>query len=420
MAKYIIEKSGPVHGTVEISGAKNAVLPILAATLLTDDPCEISDVPALSDVEVMVKLLESIGSRVSWDYKNKIITVESGKSLRNEAPRELVSLMRGSIFAMGPLLARTGRAMFPLPGGCAIGARPVDLHKKGFEALKATVEMGDDYIEARARELIGGHVYLDFPSVGATENIMMAATLAEGTTVIENAAEEPEITDLAVFLNKMGAKIKGAGSAMIRIEGVDSLHGTKHTVIPDRIETGSFMLAAAITKGELLLTNVVPDHVSAVMSKLTECGVTFEENDEGLIVRGDVNPLVATDIKTMPYPGFPTDLQSQFMSLLTVVRGHSTVTETIFEGRFKHIGELNRMGADIRIEDRKAEVEGGQPLHGAKIRATDLRAGVALVLAALVAEGETEISDIHFVERGYEEFTQKMSRIGAIIRRVDD
>ncbi|MBR5741689.1 MAG: UDP-N-acetylglucosamine 1-carboxyvinyltransferase, partial [Firmicutes bacterium] len=329
MPKYIIEKTGPLHGTVAISGAKNAVLPILAATLLTDETCEIYDVPALSDVEVMVKLLESIGSRVSWDYRNKIITVESGKSLRNEAPRELVSLMRGSIFAMGPLLARTGRAKFPLPGGCAIGARPVDLHKKGFEALKATVEMGDDYIEARARELLGGHVYLDFPSVGATENIMMAATLAEGTTVIENAAEEPEITDLAVFLNKMGAKVKGAGSAVIRVEGVPSLHGTKHAVIPDRIETGSFMIAAAITGGDLLLTNVVPGHVSAVMSKLSECGVRFEETDDGVRVRADEGPLVATDIKTMPYPGFPTDLQSQFMSLLTVVRGHSTVTETI-------------------------------------------------------------------------------------------
>ena len=420
MAKYLVEKSGPLRGEVEISGAKNSVLPILAATLLADGPCEIRDVPALRDVDVMCKLLRQLGCKVSEDFRKKIVTVEPPAALQNEAAEELAVRMRASILAMGPLLAKTGRAKFPLPGGCAIGARPVDLHCKGFEAMGATVELGDDYVEARARKLKGGKVYLDFPSVGATENIMMAAALADGISTIENAAEEPEIIDLANFLNKMGAKIKGAGTATIRIEGVPALHGCGHTVIPDRIETGTFMLAAAVTGGDVLIRNVIPDHVRAVIAKLLECGVVIEDTDEGMRVRGDVNPLVATNIKTMPYPGFPTDLQSPFMTLLAVARGHSVVTETVFEDRFKHIGELNRMGAEIRINDRKASVEGGQPLHGAKVMATDLRAGAALVLAGCMAEGVTEVSAIHLVERGYEDFVEKLTALGGKIRRVED
>lgn len=421
MAKFLVEKSGALHGEVEISGAKNAVLPIMAAAILAEEKCEIMDVPALRDVDVMCKLLRSLGSVVTEDYTRETVYIETKKIVAVEAPYELVKRMRASILVMGALLAREGKARIALPGGCAIGARPIELHLKGFKMMGAVIEDGHGYVEARVDgRLHGGKIYLDFPSVGATENIMMAATLAEGTTIIENAAEEPEIVDLANFLNKMGAKIKGAGTDTLKIEGVEKLHGTKHAVIPDRIETGTFMIAAAITRGNVLIKNVVPDHVKPVIAKLMECGVEIEDSDEGMRVRGDMHPLVATDIKTMPYPGFPTDMQSLFMALLTTVEGPSVVIETVFENRYMHIGELNRMGANIKIEGRSALIQGARQLQGAQVISTDLRAGAALVLAGLMADGVTEISEIYHIERGYSFFIEKLRKLGAKISRIED
>ena len=420
MAKYLVQKSNPLNGEVLISGSKNAVLPIMAAAILTKGKCELSEVPELRDVDVMAKLLRSVGSIVTEDYENSSLEIITENILAEEAPYELVKKMRASILIMGPLLARTGKARISLPGGCAIGARPIDLHLKGFQAMGAVIIEGHGYVEARAEKLVGANIYLDFPSVGATENIIMAATLAEGITILENVAEEPEIVDLANFLNKMGAKIKGAGTDTIKIEGVKELSGTKHSVIPDRIETGTFMVAAAITRGNVLLKNVVPDHVKPVIAKLRECGVTVEYNDESMLVRGDVNPLISTDIKTLPYPGFPTDMQSQFMALLATVKGSSTVMETVFENRYMHIGELNRMGANIKIEGRSAVVQGGKNLQGAQVLSTDLRSGAALVLAGLTADGVTEISEIYHIERGYEKFLEKFRGLGATIIRIED
>lgn len=420
MAKYLVQKSNPLNGEVLISGSKNAVLPIMAAAILTNGKCELSEVPELRDVDVMAKLLRSVGSHVVEDFENSRIEITTEDILAEEAPYELVKKMRASILIMGPLLARTGKARISLPGGCAIGARPIDLHLKGFQAMGAVIVEGHGYVEARADKLFGANIYLDFPSVGATENIIMAATLAEGITILENVAEEPEIVDLANFLNKMGAKIKGAGTDTIKIEGVKELNGTKHSVIPDRIETGTFMVAAAITRGNVLLKNVVPDHVKPVIAKLRECGVTVEYNDESMLVRGDVNPLVATDIKTLPYPGFPTDMQSQFMALLATVKGTSTVMETVFENRYMHIGELNRMGANIKTDGTRAFVQGGKTLQGAQVLSTDLRSGAALVLAGLTADGVTEISEIYHIERGYEKFLEKFRGLGATIIRIED
>ena len=420
LAKYIVQKSGPLHGEVEISGSKNAVLPIMAAALLAEGECEILEVPALRDVDVMCKLLSCIGSEVKEDYENGRIVIRTDQIIEEQAPYELVKRMRASILVMGPLLARTKKAKIALPGGCAIGARPIDLHLKGFQALGAEIEQGHGYVEARADKLKGGKVYLDFPSVGATENIMMAAALAEGNTIIENAAEEPEIVDLANFMNKMGAKVKGAGTDTIRIEGVPSLHGTRHTVIPDRIETGTFMVAAAITRGNVLLKNVVPDHVKPVIAKLIECGVSIEDSDEGIRVRGDLQPLISADIKTMPYPGFPTDMQPQFMALLTTVNGPSVVVETVFENRYMHVGELNRMGAEIKIEGRSSIIPGDRTLQGAQVICTDLRAGAAMVLAGLMAEGTTEISEIYHLERGYASFAHKFRTLGANLMKEED
>ncbi len=420
MAKFLVEKSAPLNGEVEISGSKNAVLPIMAAALLADGVCEISEVPMLRDVDVMCKLLRSIGSEVSEKYSEGKIEIDTKDIVAEEAPYDLVKRMRASILVMGPLLARTGKAKISLPGGCAIGARPINLHLKGFQSLGAEIEIGHGYVEAKVDRLKGGKVYLDFPSVGATENIMMAASLAEGITVIENVAEEPEIVDLANFLNKMGAKIKGAGTDTIKIEGVPSLSGTRHAVIPDRIETGTFMVAAAMTRGNILIKNVVPDHVKPVIAKLVESGVVIEDGDDGMRVRGDLKPLVATDIKTMPYPGFPTDMQSQFMAFLTTVKGSSVVVETVFENRYMHVGELNRMGANIKIEGTSAIIPGDRSLQGTQVIATDLRAGAALVLAGLMSEGTTEISEIYHIERGYSSFVEKFTALGANIRRVED
>lgn len=423
MAKYLVQKSGPLNGEVTISGAKNAVLPLMASALLAEEKCVLRDVPALRDVEVITEILRSLGSEVRelGDSKVEIYTPEI-KS--NEADYDLVSKMRASFLVMGPLLARTGRAKVHAPGGCTIGARPIDLHLKGFATLGAEIIVKDNYIEAVAPEggLVGASVYLDFPSVGATENIMSAAVLAKGTTYIENAAKEPEIVDQANFLNKMGARIKGAGTDTIKIEGVERLHGTEHTVIPDRIETGTFMLAAAITHGQILIKNVVPDHVKPITAKLRECGVRVEMTDEGMYVIADENPnLVATDIKTLPYPGFPTDIQSPFMAFLTTVNGASSVIETVFENRFMHVAELNRMGANIKTDGTdRALIQGAKKLEGAQVIATDLRAGAALVLAGLVAEGTTEISEIYHIERGYEKFIEKFKGLGATIFKIED
>lgn len=421
MGKYLVHHSGPLSGEVVISGAENAVLPLMAAALLSEDKCVIRDVPQLRDVAFMKEILTSLGAEIE-EVEENTISIVTEDIVSTEAQFDLVNKMRASILVMGPLLARKGRARMPLPGGCAIGARPIDLHLKGLEALGAEIIFKDTYVEARAggQGLIGDTIYLDFPSVGATENIMMAAVLAEGVTFIENAAEEPEIVDLANFLNKMGARIKGAGTDTIKIEGVKHLSGAKHTVIPDRIEAGTFMLAAAITRGNVRISNAVPDHLKPIIAKLRECGVRIEVGDEYLIVRGDLGPQSATDIKTLPYPGFPTDIQSPFMAYLTTVEGASTVIETVFENRFMHVSQLRKMGASIETAGNKAIIKGNASLRGTQVMATDLRAGAALVLAGLAAEGVTEISEIYHIERGYEKFIEKFRGLGAVIERIDD
>ena len=423
MAKFLVQKSEPLHGEVTISGSKNAVLPIMAATLLTDEKCTIKDVPALRDVDVMCDLLKSLGADVQKNLDENRVDVVADGEIHYEAPFDLVKMMRASILVLGALLLRSGRALIHLPGGCAIGERPVELHLKGLKALGATIDsaqLAKGIVDARADKLKGSTIYLDFPSVGATEVIIMAASLAEGTTILENAAQEPEIVDLANFLNKMGAKIKGAGTDTVKIEGVEKLHGVTHHVIPDRIEAGTFMVSAAITHGKILVKNMLPDHLKAVIAKLRECGVVIDITEDGVIVDGSVNKIVSTDIKTLPYPGFPTDMQSPFMALLTVANGPSVVIETVFENRFMHVAEFNRMGANIKTEGKCAIIPGGKQLKGAPVVATDLRAGAAVVLTGLVAEGTTEVSQIYHIDRGYENFVDKLKNLGANIIRVED
>ena len=420
MTKFVVEKSGPLKGKVTISGAKNSVLPILAATLLSSKPCEIDEVPNLKDVEILCSLLESLGVGVNKDMNNNKVNVDAGKIATNCPPTELVEKMRASILVMGPLLARTGRASIHLPGGCAIGERPLELHYKGLRAMGASISIDNNCeVNAVAEKLHGATIYLDFPSVGATENIMMTAALADGVTFIENAAQEPEIVDLANFINKMGGKIKGAGTDTIKIEGVKELHGGRHSVIPDRIEAGTFMVAAAITRGNILIRNVLPDHLKPIIAKLVECGVYISMEDDGIRVDATNKPLISTDIKTLPYPGFPTDIQSPFMAFLTTVQGKSVVIETVFENRYMHVLELNSMGARIKTDGKCATIEGMQKLHGSQVKATDLRAGAALVLAGLVAEGTTEISDVYHIQRGYDNFIEKISNLGGKIRLID-
>lgn len=418
MTKILVEKSGPLKGTVKLSGAKNSVLPILAASLLAQEKCILEDIPGLKDVDVICELLASIGADVKARTKDGLIEVNSSRIDNFEAPYELIRKMRASFLVLGPLLARMGKARISLPGGCAIGTRPIDLHLKGFQALGAKIDVGHGYVEASADKLIGDRIYLDFPSVGATENIMMAATMAEGTTIIENAAEEPEIVDLANFLNAIGAKIKGAGTDTIKIQGVKELGGTRHAVIPDRIEGGTFMVAAAMTKGDVTITNVLSDHLKPIIAKLKECGVEIMVNGDSIRVNAK-NGFLATDIKTLPYPGFPTDMQAQFMALLSIAKGTSVVIETVFENRFMHAAELKRMGANIKIDGRSAVVEGVDFLQGAQVKATDLRAGAALILAGMVAEGTTEISDVYHLDRGYVSIEKKLQALGANIKRVE-
>lgn len=419
MAIYVTEKSGPLYGEVKISGAKNAVLPIMSAALLTDGECEINGVPDLLDVDVMSGLLEYLGSKITKNGPDKII-IKTDNIDTWEAPYELVTKMRASILVLGPLLARFGKARIALPGGCAIGERPIDMHIKGFEMMGAKIEKKHGFIEASTPKLKGTTIYFDLPSVGATENLIMGASLAEGITVIENAAKEPEIVDLANFINKMGGKVKGAGTDTIRIEGVENLTAVKHSIIPDRIETGTFMVAAAMTGGKLLIKNVVPNHVRPVIAKLVECGVDIEGSDDRLLISAEGKELASTNIKTFPYPGFPTDMQPQMMAFLTRTSGQSVVTETVFENRFMHVAELNKMGADIRINGRSVAIPGSAKLQGAKVSCTDLRAGAAMVLAGLVAEGITEISEIYHIERGYSDLAEKFRELGAKIKRIPE
>ncbi|MDY3006989.1 UDP-N-acetylglucosamine 1-carboxyvinyltransferase [Anaerococcus sp. AGMB00486] len=414
----LVRDNGPLRGEVSISGAKNSALPILAASILATEEVILDEVPKLKDIEVMVEILRSLNAKVEY-ISDTSLKIDASKVDKYETPFELMDKMRASFIVMGPLLARFGHAITKAPGGCNIGKRPIDLHLKGFESLGANTTMNHEEISSLAKcGLKGDVIYLDFPSVGATENIMMAACLAEGETVIENAAKEPEIVDLASFLSKMGADIIGAGTSNIIIKGVEKLKGTRHTIVPDRIEAATYMLAAAITKGDILVKNVIGSHIRPVIAKLIEMGTHVEEiDDEDMIrVRTDKR-LKPTTIKTLPYPGFPTDVQSQFMALMTVCNGESSVVETVFENRFMHVDELKKMGAVIVTEGNRAAIVGVDKLHGAEVKATDLRAGAALILAGLVAEGETMISDIYHIDRGYSDLIKKFTNLGAKIER---
>lgn len=418
MEKIIVRGGNKLNGTVKIEGAKNAVLPVIAASLLaTNGNTVIREVPALSDVYTINEVLRYLNADVHFE-DNKVY-IDASRDLRYEAPFEYVRKMRASVLVMGPLLARLGKARVALPGGCAIGQRPIDQHLKGFEAMGAVIKVGNGFIDAKVDgRLKGAKIYLDIPSVGATENIMMAATLAEGTTIIENCAKEPEIVDLANFLVKMGAVVKGAGTETIRIEGVDELTGADHTIIPDRIEAGTFITAAAITGGNVLVKNAVPEHISSLIAKLEEMGVTFIEEEEGLRVIAP-EKLKAVDIKTMPYPGFPTDMQAQVMAVLLRAHGTSMITETVFENRFMHVEEFRRMNADIKIEGRSVIIQGPSDLQGAEVAATDLRAGAALVIAGLAAEGITKVTELKHIDRGYVNFHEKLAMLGADIERIN-
>ena len=416
MPKIIVKKSAPLRGTVKIDGAKNAVLPIIAATLLADGKSVLKGVPNLRDVHVISELLRHLGAEVT--YEGTTLTVDASNITTCEAPYELVRKMRASFLVMGPLLARFNHTKISMPGGCAIGTRPIDLHLKGFKSLGAEVEIDHGFVEAKTEKLTGNKLYLDFPSVGATENIMMAAALAEGTTIIENAAEEPEIVDLANFLNEMGANVKGAGTNTIKIKGVESLKGAEHTVIPDRIEAATYMVAAAMTKGDITVENVLMEHLKPIIAKLRETGCEIIEMENAVRVIGP-EVLKPIDIKTLPHPGFPTDVQAQFMAMLTIANGTAVVIETVFENRFMHVAEFNRMGADIKIEGRSAIVNGVDKLYGAKVNATDLRAGAALILCGLIAEGETQIGEIYHIQRGYVDIDKKIRALGGNIEIVE-
>lgn len=418
MSKIIVRGGKRLTGTVKVSGAKNSVLPIIAASILGEEgESVIHDAPPLDDVLTINRLLAALG--ISIEYHNESIRVNAETFTTTETPYELVRKMRASFLVMGPLLARKGHARIALPGGCAIGTRPIDQHLKGFEAMGAEISLGQGYIDAKVNgRLKGAKIYLDVASVGATQNIMMAASLAEGTTVIENAAKEPEIVDLANYLNAMGGVVRGAGTGVIRIEGVKKLRGVQHTVIPDRVEAGTYMIAAAITGGDVYVEGAIADHLTPVISKLQEMGVTVEPDENGIRVKVD-RPLRSVDVKTLPYPGFPTDMQSQMMALLMVSEGTSIVTETVFENRFMHVAEFKNLRAQIKVEGRTAVISGNTKLVGAKVIATDLRAGAALILAALAADGETEVTGIHHVDRGYVDIAKKFRQIGADVMRLE-
>lgn len=419
MEKIIVRGGRQLNGTVRVEGAKNAVLPVIAASIIASKGKSIiHDVPALADVHTINQVLKHMNVDVNYD--NNTVVVDATEDLFTEAPFEYVRKMRASVLVLGPLLARYGHAKVALPGGCAIGSRPIDLHLKGFEAMGASVHVGNGFVEVTTNgRLKGAKIYLDMPSVGATENIMMAAALAKGRTTIENAAKEPEIVDLANYLNKMGARIIGAGTETIKIEGVDTLYGAEHTIIPDRVEAGTFMVAAAITGGNVLIENAEIDHLRSVVSKMEEMGVRINEEGTGIRVIGP-KKLKATDIKTLPHPGFPTDMQSQMMALMLQASGTSVITETVFENRFMHVEEFRRMNAKLKIEGRSVIVEGPGSLQGAEVAATDLRAGAALILAGLVADGMTRVTSLHHIDRGYVDITGKFAQLGADIERVND
>ena len=420
MEQLVIHGGNPLRGRVKIGGAKNAVLPIIAAALLGSRGVSVlDDVPALEDVYTISSVLRSLGVKADYSAAEHRLTIDATRIETLSAPYELVRKMRASFLIMGPLLAREGRAEISLPGGCAIGTRPIDLHLKGFEALGAQIEITQGAIHASAPNgLKGARIYFDFPSVGATENVMMAASCAEGQTILENPALEPEIVDLANYLNVMGAHIRGAGTNQIKIDGVSGLMAADYTIIPDRIEAGTYMVAAAMTGGDVFIENAISEHLKPVVAKLKEAGAQIEEDIAGIRVRAD-GKMKAIDLKTLPYPGFPTDMQAQFMAMLAVAEGTSVVTETVFENRFMHVEELQRMGAAIRVDGRTATVEGGRPLTGAAVRATDLRAGAAMVLAGLVADGETRVGYIHHIDRGYDDLVAKLVALGADIRRTE-
>ncbi|MDT2778244.1 UDP-N-acetylglucosamine 1-carboxyvinyltransferase [Enterococcus lactis] len=419
MEEIIVRGGNQLNGTVRIEGAKNAVLPILAASLLAEEGITTLDnVPILSDVFTMNQVIRHLNVDVDFDEQKNQVTIDASRQLEIEAPYEYVSQMRASIVVMGPLLARNGHAKVAMPGGCAIGKRPIDLHLKGFQALGAKIIQKNGYIEAIADELIGNTIYLDFPSVGATQNIMMAAVKAKGTTIIENVAREPEIVDLANILNKMGAHVYGAGTETMRIEGVDHLHAVNHSIVQDRIEAGTFMVAAAMTEGNVLIADAISEHNRPLISKLIEMGAEIIEEEGGIRVIGPKH-ILPTDVKTMPHPGFPTDMQAQMTAIQLVAEGTSVVTETVFENRFQHLEEMRRMNAHVKIDGNVAIMDGNNELQGAEVYATDLRAAAALVLAGLKANGITRVRNLNYLDRGYYNFHIKLQKLGADVERVD-
>lgn len=421
MDKIVIKGGNKLTGEVKVEGAKNAVLPILTASLLASDkPSKLVNVPALSDVETINNVLTTLNADVTYKKDENAVVVDATKTLNEEAPYEYVSKMRASILVMGPLLARLGHAIVALPGGCAIGSRPIEQHIKGFEALGAEIHLENGNIYANAKDgLKGTSIHLDFPSVGATQNIIMAASLAKGKTLIENAAKEPEIVDLANYINEMGGRITGAGTDTITINGVESLHGVEHAIIPDRIEAGTLLIAGAITRGEIFVRDAIKEHMASLVYKLEEMGVELDYQEDGIRVRaeGELQPV---DIKTLPHPGFPTDMQSQMMALLLTANGHKVVTETVFENRFMHVAEFKRMNANINVEGRSAKLEGKSQLQGAQVKATDLRAAAALILAGLVADGKTSVTELTHLDRGYVDLHGKLKQLGADIERIND
>ncbi|HFZ6022630.1 TPA: UDP-N-acetylglucosamine 1-carboxyvinyltransferase [Enterococcus faecium] len=419
MEEIIVRGGNQLNGTVRIEGAKNAVLPILAASLLAEEGITTLDnVPILSDVFTMNQVIRHLNVDVDFDEQKNQVTIDASRQLEIEAPYEYVSQMRASIVVMGPLLARNGHAKVAMPGGCEIGKRPIDLHLKGFQALGAKIIQKNGYIEAIADELIGNTIYLDFPSVGATQNIMMAAVKAKGTTIIENVAREPEIVDLANILNKMGAQVYGAGTETMRIEGVDHLHAVNHSIVQDRIEAGTFMVAAAMTQGNVLIADAISEHNRPLISKLIEMGAEIIEEEGGVRVIGPKH-ILPTDVKTMPHPGFPTDMQAQMTAIQLVAEGTSVVTETVFENRFQHLEEMRRMNAHVKIDGNVAIMDGNHELQGAEVYATDLRAAAALVLAGLKANGITRVRNLNYLDRGYYNFHIKLQQLGADVERVD-
>lgn len=417
MKKIVVNGGQPLVGNIRVSGAKNASLALICAALMSNKPLVLDNVPDISDVRVIIEIISTIGAKVKWEGPNSL-SIAPSTELKDDPPYDLVKKLRASNLLVGPLLAKYGRANIALPGGCNIGVRPMDLHFKGLIGLGASVSINRGSIIGAAGKLIGARIYLDFPSVGATENIMMAACLAEGQTIIENVAKEPEIVDLANFLNSMGAKVRGAGTDIIKIEGVTALDSCeRYSVIPDRIEAGTYMVAAAATRGDVIVENVIAKHLEPVIAKLREANVLVEEHEDCIRVKADqsLNPV---DIKTMPYPGFPTDMQSQMAVLLCTVPGTSVIIENIFENRFQIADELKRLGANIKVEGRMAVIEGVPAMHGTQVKATDLRAGAALLIAGLVSKGETVINDSHYIYRGYQDIDKKLQNLGADVKIV--